>query len=207
MNFDLKVVPFSRYGSYIAFSHLEETGERQDGLHMRTVHGCGFHAGVLHVIFRVELLRGGTSVSFKEIASPTALRLETEGGYAEICIAEPKLVRIRGVGVGLRLTMDTGMFDNAIPAGNQRWQVISFASGTKYMLTPIKGHLAMDAPWNVDKSDYIVADFLPDPDTGVFECAIEEFISVWQKRDYNESFDTCLNMVKEEYQAWLEKMP
>jgi putative isomerase len=207
MKFDLQVVPFSRYGSYIAFSHLAKSDGWQDGLYMRSVHGSGFHAGVLHPIFRVELLQEGKPVPFQEIATPTVLRLETEGRYAEICIAEPKLVRIRSVGAGIRLTMETGMFDNAIPIGDRHWQVVNFASGIKYMLTPLQGELAMDAPWRVDKSEHIVADFLPDPDTEVFEGAVEEFISVWHRPGYEKSFDACLSAVKEEYQVWLERMP
>jgi hypothetical protein len=39
MNFDLRHVPFSRYGSYLAFSYLEEPRARPAGLYMRTLHG------------------------------------------------------------------------------------------------------------------------------------------------------------------------
>jgi len=207
MNFDLTVVPFSRYGSYIAFSHLAQSAVRQEGLCMRSVHGSGAHVGVLHAVFCVELVQDGKPIPFKEHATPTVLRLEAESGYAEICIVEPKLVRIRAVGVGVRLTMNTGMFDHAIPRGSQRWQVNSFSNRMKYMLTPINGQLFMDAPWSADKSDHVVADFLPDPDKGTFECAVEEFLTVWQEREYAESFETCLKTVEGEYQAWLERMP
>jgi len=209
MQFDVRFVPFSRYGSYIAFSHVEGSDERPDGLYMRTVHGCGWHAGVLHAIFRVELLQGGASVSFEEIASPTRLRLEAdEGSYAEICIAEPKVVRIRGVGVGMRLTMETGTFDSAIPRENGRWQVTSFTTGTKYVLTPLNGQLTVDAPWSVDRSSYVVVNAAaPSGDDGTFECAIEEFETVWEARDYAESFDACVRAVEAEYDAWLDSVP
>jgi putative isomerase len=207
MKFDLGLVPFSRYGSYIAFSHLPESGERPAGLYMRTVHGCGSHAGVLHPIFRLGLLREEHPVPFTQIATPTLLRLEAEGGFVEICITEPKLIRTRGIGVGLHLIMETGMFDHAIPAEDRRWRVVNWATGTKYMLTPIAGQLVVDAPWQVDRSDHIVADFLPDPDTGRFEGAIEEYTTVWSEKEYNDSFDACLRKVDEEYQAWLGKTP
>ncbi len=174
---------------------------------MRTVHGCGSHAGVLHPIFRLGLLRKEDPVPFAEVATPTVLRLEAEGGYVEICIAEPKLVRIRGAGVALRLLMDTGLFDHAIPAEDQRWRVVNWATGTKYMLTSIAGQLVVDAPWQVDRSDHVVADFVPDPDTGRFEGAIEEYATVWQGRDYGDSFDACLDGANEEYLVWLGKTP
>jgi hypothetical protein len=95
MNFDLQVVPFSRYGSYIAFSRLSQAGDRQAGLYLRSVHGDATRREV----FRLELLRGQTPVRFDEVATPACLRLEAEGGYVEICIAEPKVVRMRGAGL------------------------------------------------------------------------------------------------------------
>ena len=213
INFDLKLVPFSRYGSYIAFSHLEKSAEWEDGLYMRTVHGCGSHAGLFHPIFHVQLLREGEPVSFKETASPTLLRLETDAGaYVEICISEPKLVRIRGVGAGIRLSMGTGKFDCAFPTEEGRWQVTSFTTGTKYMLTPIQGQLAVNAPWSVDRSETVVVDFAPEAggasaDAGMFECAIEEFTTVWEKQKYEKSFDACLEVVEKEFDAWLDKVP
>jgi hypothetical protein len=41
MNFDLRYVPFSRYGSYFAFSRLERTPQRPAGLCLRALHGDG----------------------------------------------------------------------------------------------------------------------------------------------------------------------
>ena len=78
MKFDLKNVPFSRYGSYLAFSHLGATPEHGEGLFLRTVHG-----GVAHrELFQIELIDGDSSVPFVEEASPTSL---TPGGSKGIC--------------------------------------------------------------------------------------------------------------------------
>jgi hypothetical protein len=77
MKFDLKNVPFSRYGSYLAFSHLAATPEHGEGLFLRTVHG-----GVAQrELFRVELMDGDIAIPFTEEALPTVLRLVTASGY------------------------------------------------------------------------------------------------------------------------------
>ena len=114
----------------------------------------------------------------------SATTAQAQKGYVEICIPEPKLLRIKGRGVGIRLTNITGVFGTAIPAGDGRWEINSFSNQIKYMLTPIKGSLFMDAPWKETKCDYIVANLFPNPDSGVLECAAEEFHSIWHKRNY-----------------------
>ncbi len=204
MNLDLRQVPFSRHGSYLAFSHLRETDNRPSGLYLRTVHGDTVWMGTL---CRVELVRDGQPIPFTEIATPTVLRLESDAGYAEICIAEPKVIRVRGKGVGLRLSVGAGTYDNAIAAGGDRWQIVSFSNRIKLMLTPLAGRLAVDAPWAVDRSAHIVADFTPDPETGVAAGAIEEFLSTWTPRDYADDFETCVRRVDEAFQRWLDATP
>lgn len=208
MDFDLSVVPFSRYGSYIAFSHLSAAGGRSDGLYLRSVRGPGLSPQPLQEVFRLGLLREGQLMMGKETASPTLLRVETDDGYAEICLPEPRLVRIRCVGTSLRLAMRTSAYDNAIPRKGNRWQVTkSGAFEIKYMLTSLQGRLAADAPWDVLKSKSVIIDLVPDADTGRGELAIEEFDTVWQEREYSESFDACLERLQQEYLAWRTKIP
>ncbi|GAG29106.1 unnamed protein product, partial [marine sediment metagenome] len=72
MNFDLRHVPFSRYGSYFVLSRMGRAPGRAAGLYLRTVHGDARTQG----IFRVELLAGGKRLPVTEIASPGRLRLQ-----------------------------------------------------------------------------------------------------------------------------------
>ena len=100
IHFDLAKVPFSRFGSYLAFSHLAATAEHPEGLYLRTLHGFVSQ----RELFRVELMQSGKSVPFSEVGSPTLLRLEADGGSAEIAFGESHLIRVRGRGVELRLS-------------------------------------------------------------------------------------------------------
>ena len=204
MNFDPRYVPFSRYGSYMVLSHLAKSEKRREGLYLRSAHGDAF---LQPEVFRIELLHKKMPVPFREIATPPLLRLQAQEGYAEICIPEPKLLRIKGTGIGIRLTKSTDVLGTVIPVGHGRWEINSFSNQIKYMLTPIKGSLFIDAPWKGTKCDYIVASLFPDPNSGVLECGVEEFHSVWHKRNYPGSFQDSLKTIKNEYQEWLNKMP
>ena len=70
IQFDIRSVPFSRYGSYLAFSQVRGGGGLPDGLYLRILHGI---AGRKE-LFRVELFDGRVPVAFKQTATPTELR-------------------------------------------------------------------------------------------------------------------------------------
>jgi len=211
VQFDLSKVPFSRFGSYMSFSHLRQSEALPEGLYLRCLHG----GLALREVFRLEVLRGRDPVPFKEIAAPTVLRLQSEQGEVEIVYAGPTVIRIRSKGVGLRLAMPTptrqfafaATYDNAFAVDESHWEVNSFSQQTKYMLTRLQGNLVVDAPWRLTESEHIVADFLPDPATGSSEGVIEEFRSVWPRHEYRESFDAAAEAVRGEYRQWLSKMP
>lgn len=205
LQFDTAKVPFSRYGSYLAFSHLPASQNIPEGLYLRTLHG-----GVSRpAIFRVELLDGRNPVPFKQIPTPTLLRLQATGGEVDICIARPKVIRVRGRGVGLRLTAPLEPFGHgfAIPIDQSHWEVNDPGRRATLMLSSLRASLVMDAPWEGTRSGRITADFLPDPATGTFEGAIEEYSNSWTPHDYPDSFDAAHDLLVDEYQAWLEEMP
>jgi glycogen debranching enzyme len=207
MNFDLRYVPFSRYGSYLAFSCFDARGDEPGGLYLRTVHG-GFNIGALGgQIARVELLSGALPVPFSVEATPACLRLKGEAGQLEICLPEPSVIRLRGTGVGAWLSVDPAMYDYAFPAGGGRWQVNRASRELQFMLTPLAGQWRVEVPWKIVNADRIVADLVPEAGTGTCEGAIEEFAGTWHPRPYSADFDTCLQSVQAEFQRWLDHMP
>lgn len=211
IQFDVSKIPFSRYGSYIAFSHLKGSASLPEGLYLRVLHGAISHSE----LFRVELLHGRNPIPYKEVATPALLRLEAAEGYVEVCIAEPTVVLVRGSGVGFRLVMPQPQkeysfaltYDFAFPHSTSQWEVNSFAQQIKFMLTARTGSLVVDAPWQGTRAEHVVADFLPDPGTGKFQSVLEEFASVEQAQPYQKSFDEGLEALQSEYRQWLAKMP
>lgn len=204
MNFDLDVVPFSRYGSYFAISKITERFRLTNvspGLYLRTLHGDAMSKEII----RIELISDESSIPFEAKASPEKLRLESEKGYIEICIPKSKVVRFRGKGVGLRLSSSgVSVFDNVIPFGEEQLIINAFSSKLQLMLTLLKGRLNVNAPWNGTRCDSLKIDVLPEEAN--FECAIEELYTSWIPHSY-EDFESGLEKVRKEYIGFLDKMP
>ena len=199
MNFDLEQVPFSYAGSYLSFNRLTPKRAKELGktaaLYLRTVHG-----GVDmrdREIFRVELLLAGKPVKVREIASPEKLRLEGGGGWAEICFQDAKVVRLRGCGVGLRLSARTGGYDYAMPAG-ERWMINYFTGRIQLMVSALRGGVKVDAPWRGEKAESITLETTGDD----WELVLEEFQAAWTPQYYAKRFDDCVRSIKAEFSKW-----
>ena len=207
MLIDLHTVPFSRSGSYLAFSFLPEVGDLPAGLYLRSVHGGVQSACPGGRVARVEVLADGSPVPFKTRATPASLDLITDRGLLSICIAEPYLVRVRGEGVGLRLIFAASRGDYAFPVADSRWQVNCPAHLVQFMLSPLAGDWHIQAPWDGVGAAWVVADLRPVKGAGVCEGALEEFCSAWRPRVYGKPFAECCVAVEVDFNHWLEQSP
>ncbi len=199
MYLNLKEVPFSRYGSYFAFSHfINAGGISNDDLYLRTIHG-GEHSLPL---LKILMTQDGKIVDYKENASPHVLKLEAGECSAEICIPEPRVIRVRGSHCGLRLKVGTQNFKSAYRYKDTHYELNAYSH--KLLLTPLKGTLKVDAPWESTSCQYVTADFLPD-ENGELEFALEEYLSSWIPREYTESFDNCVDAVKKDFDKWISE--
>lgn len=207
MEIDLRGAPFSRNGSYMAFSFLPEAGAWPAGLYLRSVHGGAQEARPGGRVALVQALHNGRVVPFQAQATPAALELRTPHGSVTICIAEPFLLRARGKGVALRLTFSGSDGDYAIPCADNRWQINSPKNLLQYMLTPLMGSWKIRGLWNGTGSEQLAVELHPWPGVGIFEGAIEEFSSTWRPRAYHESFEECRAQVEADYAGWLEHTP
>jgi glycogen debranching enzyme len=199
MTFNLEQVPFSYAGSYLSFNRLTAKRAKELGkvpaLYLRTVHG-----GVDmrdREIFRVELLRKGKPLKAREIASPETLRLESGGGWVEICFQDAKIVRLCGKGVTLRLSARTSSYDYAMPAG-ERWMINHFTARIMLMLTSLKAGVIVDAPWHGEKAESITIATTGDD----WELALEEFRAAWTPQAYRKTFADCVKSVRAEFARW-----
>jgi len=59
------------------------------------------------------------------------------------------VIRLRGTGVGARLSVDPAVYDYAFPAGGGRWQVNRASRELQFMLTPLAGQWRVEAPWKI----------------------------------------------------------
>ncbi|WP_123043437.1 amylo-alpha-1,6-glucosidase [Cohnella candidum] len=202
MNFDLNVVPFSRRESFLAVSLLPGTPDRPEGLYLRTVRGGDDKFGEA---FLIELIGAdGSPLPFRTDARPERIRLESGSGDAEICMPGGATVRFRARGCGVRLTFRTGAYDYACPAVGPSWEVNSFTHECRFLLTPIAGHLHVEAPWDKTKTTRIAAEFVHSQDGTTTEFAVEEYRTVLEPRVSWEPFDDAAQRVKAEFAKWLQ---
>ena len=199
---DLRKVPFSRYGSYMAFSHLPRGRIGEDGLYLRSVHG-----GVRQEVFRVELLREGTAIPFTELATPTLLKLESGSGFVEMCFAEPYLLRIRVHGVDLRFSKIPSSAGYAFAGSATHVEFNSPEQDIKFMFTAPEGRLKLTQDWNGTSAKDTAIDLNSSDDEQDSEVLIEEFRGSWNPREYKGAFSESLAGVRAEYRKWLDAMP
>jgi putative isomerase len=205
---DIAKVPFSRYGSTIAFSKFTDENLASfhatglpTGLYLRSVYGDQR----THPVFRLELLDAGKPVPFIVEAGPTLLRLKAANGIIEICIADSDRVKFRGHRVSLRLTAQEGAL--AVANYANHWEVNSERVMEKYMLWANHGDLHVDAPWNGLSNLRVAATFSPDPENSSVEGEIDSYPSVWTPHQSSETFDETVRIVEQDYGRWLKLMP
>jgi putative isomerase len=208
MNIDPRITSFSRRGSYIVFSRGKRLGNPaaasatpDDDLWLRNVSRDGEMP-----VFRVDVIKDGVSVPFSAVADPSRLRLESANGWAEICIAEDVVVRVRAEGVGLRFTAVPESYNVAFPWPQGRVWVGVFGPERQYMFTPLAGGTKLDAPWVKAMCSKAVVDLLPGDD-GRMEAAIEECEGSWAPREYAEPWEQCVRGALDDYERFLANMP
>jgi putative isomerase len=214
-------VPFSRFGSYMAFSMMTDTRtvapadhiesdlaapNSNPGLYLRNLHGAYGVTGMSHPVFWIELVSGESPVNFEVKASPVLLELKAPDGGAEIYFDATDRIRFRTHGVSLRLTPLPN--EVVLPKGNSHWEMHQlFSSTEKYTIWPSTGTLEVSGSWNSMSTDNPVATFLPDAQSHMAEGEIDTYDSVWTPPDVTTSFESGLQGVKNEYQRWLARMP
>lgn len=202
MNYNLKHVPFSRFGSYMSISYLSNQKGLSEGIYIRNIRNGDDTNGE---IFKIDLIQNEKPVPFNANMSPTELVLKSDGGYIKIIFPEDDYIRFYGENVGLRLTLVAEEYDNAFSHKNSSWQVNVFSEKIRFLLSPIKGLLKVDSKWLINSSTYVIADFVPDKMTKVTEGIIEEYKTVYASKNYHATFQNAKKIVESHYENWKNK--
>lgn len=198
MNFVLEYVPFSRRGSFFAFSKNTENSK----VVIRNVE----FAMSSRNIFDVELTYDGQVIPYAVQASPESLKLIADPGFVEFIISDAKTLRFRGTGVGVRLSVKTTDYDFAA-SFDEKKVLLTYATGnTKFMMIPLQNTaMTVGAPWEVSRCTGIVFDFLPGKNR-VVEGVIDNFSTEWVEKDFSKtSFEQNKSGVLLDYQNWFAK--
>jgi len=209
INYDINQIPFSRYGSYISFSFIDERWDaKQDfarGLYLRNIHGDSPSKEV----FRIEASFQGNSLPFSVSYIPEMMTLHSEYGKAYFCISEPKKLLIRSHGISLKFFSEGyWIHDNIIQRGNNTWVLNCKKNRISYLLHIFSGKLVLNSPWDGIKCSRMDFELIPDQDSKIFEGVILEFrCSPNVNGLCYEPFFEAVNKVKVEFESFLSKMP
>ena len=203
MNFDLKHIPFSRYGSYLSISYLHAKENFSEGIYLRNIRGGDNDDGA---IFKLDVIQNGKCVPYKSEAHPTYLQLQADEGDVRLVMSESGNVHVFGRKVGLRLTMITRSYDNAFYHKEKSWQANVFSQKIRFMLTPLQGSLNVDAPWDVNGCKHVIADFTSNNKEQTMTGVIEEFFTTYTKQTHYTEFQQCHQNVEEEYGKWRDNV-
>ncbi len=207
MELDLSSIPFSRFGSYLAFSLLAEDDSHPAGLYLRSVRGPATGGRPMQEILQMQLIINNQPLDFTTHATFTCLSLTALAGRADLCLPSANIVHIRLSDAGLRFHMPAGDYDNIIPGSEQTWQLtVNTIVETKLQFTPLKGHIEIDAPWQAEHSEYITITLCPDSD-GAGEFSIEEAAINWPGSATALSFEESQRRVDAELNAFIAALP
>lgn len=195
--FNVKKVPFSAGGSWMAFSILDECWA-PDGivaLYMRS------HHDKFQNLFRIIPLADGRKADCRLNATPSCLQIMgPDESLIDIVFDGTRTVRIRGKGMALRL--------EAIPKSlvySQCPGQVTFnmrPALRRYALQSIRGSMQID-----DGTDGAAgACFSAEDNDGEWEIAIDEFWSTWEPRDRS-PFDTVRTQTADAFQQFLDSLP
>ena len=198
IEFDLKRVPFSRFGSYLGISDMTDfqTPYGVQGVYLRTMHLGGRRA------FELQLIRNTKPIHFTESATPTLLTLSSEWGSVEICFQGPDRLRMRGTGVQLRLVAEDAW---AVQFPDQRWEINTEAM--KYMLRSLNGRIdeTVETSESGKRSPVVTFGATEQPDD--FEAELDAYTTAWQPHDSDGNFDDARRSEDVVYRSWLHAMP
>lgn len=190
MQFDLREVPFSTRGSYMAVSCHEADFRgwgNEKGIYLRTVHGNSRNP----MVARIQPLLYGKECDYQVKAVPEKITLLLENGELTLVYADADTLLIggKGVGVGVRLDFMPGeVFDFIQPVmfENEIWYLADcFKNYARYMLFAQSGKTSVDQEWKVSGAEYCRFDV--EEEKGEFTLVIEEVRDSWNRK--KEHFD------------------
>lgn len=203
MQLNLKREVFAIDGSFFSITDVtrEVWGKRFDfeGLAIRTCRGAA-RTSLLAVPAFYE---GARRVDYSYVAVPGLLTITTPGGKVEAAFDGRQVLRLRGAGVQMRLTLPAGSYDEIFGYPGGHWFVNSAPERTKLMVTSMAGGLEIEDPGlearSQEKSFTTTGD--------AWELALEEFSWVWEENTYPTPFDQCVETVQQQFKAYFDAMP
>ncbi|MFC9970737.1 amylo-alpha-1,6-glucosidase [Spirillospora sp. NPDC127200] len=183
--FTLREIPFSTHGSWLAISPVTALATYADDLHLMT------HTTGMTAVLRLVPLRGGRRADTVITGTPSVLTWTAGQGEIQAVFAGTDTLRLRGDGLGLRLSVAAErltpfsgayFYQDPLTGGHV---LTSYETGRRYRVTVLSGAVGaagVQALGETDRHLTVGGDGHP------WEIAIEEFETARPAYRFTETF-------------------
>lgn len=211
VSFDIMELPFSRYGSYMAFSAKYDSTSAEYELFLRDV--SGKYAWSPDEIFRLDAVVKDKVSPIKSIAAkPWVLEAKGKKSLFKVTYGDAKTVRVKTTaGVALRLTkvkVDPRGWEWYMPIKDNQYRL--HGGFDKYVMTNTTGKIDIEIGERVRDRErqpvMLQAIVRPEKNESV-ELTIERHFVGWKQGDYTKSFDQLVSENKNHFKSFYDKNP
>ncbi|SHO51175.1 amylo-alpha-1,6-glucosidase [Anaerocolumna xylanovorans] len=199
MKFDIRKIPFSRFGSYFAISEEESSGR----WYLRDLHGGDEAVSNIYEILFPEAENAAIEVE----ATETLLifrQKDEEKRSVSIVFGKENTVHIKLSGMSLYLKALGGKYDSLVPYGKNKWEHTLYSKERRILFTVEEGYAKSYGTWKMTGTEGAGMLFTPEEEAGYI--VLENYRTVWKKKEYP-SFEEVQECLKEEYKRWQNSMP
>ena len=208
MDLDLRQLPYSARGSFLAVSFLGENWLGQgnaEGLYLRTLRGAAGRP----LVARILPGRGEAALE-KGLLQGAALSVGEKDGRLELCFADEDTLLLRG-GAGAEVTLDfltnTSPFDYLCPLAPQKDGLLlanCYKNASRYLLSAQKGKLTLEQKWNGKSAEHSL---LRVTGQDGFVLSITELQPSWDGQAKEFDFDAARDKMDASLSAFLAALP
>jgi hypothetical protein len=198
--FSPQEIPFSFRGSWFDFSAVIAEKTYAQDVHLVS-HQTGMHP-ILRLIPTVKGARAETAVT----AAPHRLTWICDAGQIDLAYESPDTVRVRGLGLGLRLlaadavlTPFSGPYFYQDP-GDGSWVFTVYQTGRRYRVTLLEGRVAEHLGAQVLGT--AMRGIVMPGDDGPWEIAIEEYEAARAPYTRGNGFEQVVSAARAEFEAF-----
>ncbi len=197
MEIDIRRVPFSRRGSYLAVVARDSDLVGAVDVVLRSLRGVRPGQDLFHLGVSDFALTSGR-------ADAALLRLAGVQSSIEVCMADPTTVRLRADGGVVTISRPASRGSHTVIPLGRRSVEVALDDGWKYRVTALSGDLDVDAPWDgVQSARHIRLTARSSAGTGSVEMAIEEYQARRPPPRTHPPFERAVAAVRADFQSWL----
>jgi hypothetical protein len=201
---DIRRVPFSRFGSYLAISDLGPPHSLPAGV-APGIWLRAFSGESARELLKLELLSQGQSVACRMDCDEAVLTLSPSDGQGSLRLAwaGTDRLQISGAGAGLRLHLRGHNFNGVSPISGQQCRIMMFSAFRVFQLTTRRGRIVAVAGWGPE-GPHTYVDVLPDEDGCVDAVLDRQLGSAFPREIQWDDFERSAAAVREEFAAFAE---